>query len=136
MADEIADENLCSSCIGACCRSMGTPPGFACFYPDRPEDAAACRALSWGDDAKYHDTAPPEAREVLAAYYAAVQSGRIADRTEAGSPCLWLDQETSRCRWHEHRPEVCRDFEVGGRGCMRWREVYGIAMPNAGGDRL
>ena len=36
-------------------------------------------------------------------------------------PCSWLDISTRRCSHHEHRPQVCRDFEVGGRGCQQWR---------------
>ena len=39
-------------------------------------------------------------------------------------PCIWLDLETRRCKHHRYRPRVCRDFEVGGRGCRDWREYH------------
>ncbi len=39
-------------------------------------------------------------------------------------PCCWLDLETKRCKWYEHRPDMCRDFEVGCEGCHSWREEY------------
>lgn len=40
---------------------------------------------------------------------------------ELDGPCLWLDLDSRRCRHHDHRPQVCRDFEVGGQGCLDWR---------------
>lgn len=40
-----------------------------------------------------------------------------ATRTTSG-PCLWLDQESGTCRHYEHRPKICRDFEIGGGECL------------------
>lgn len=40
--------------------------------------------------------------------------------------CLWLDQSTMKCRHHEHRPSICRDFEIGSAECHSWRDAYGI----------
>lgn len=38
-----------------------------------------------------------------------------------GSPYVWYDVETKRCRHYEHRPEICRDFKPGSAGCLEWR---------------
>jgi Fe-S-cluster containining protein len=116
----------CRGC-GACCTHVGTPPGFAFFYPRKPQDTARCRSLAWGEDPAHHDSAPPEAREILATYYAAVASGTIEDRTRHAAPCLWYDPGARRCRWHAHRPEVCREFEPGEGSCLAARDRLGIA---------
>jgi len=42
------------------------------------------------------------------------------------APCIWLDQATGKCKHYEHRPDVCRDFEVGGAGCIRRRVEAGL----------
>ena len=39
-------------------------------------------------------------------------------------PCTWLDLETRMCKHHQHRPNVCRDFETGNPECLQWRDVY------------
>jgi Fe-S-cluster containining protein len=39
-------------------------------------------------------------------------------------PCIWLDLETRRCKHHEHRPRVCRDFKTGSTACHQWRAYY------------
>lgn len=41
-------------------------------------------------------------------------------------PCLWLDRRAGRCRHHEHRPDVCREFEIGGEACLRIRAEVGL----------
>ena len=37
-----------------------------------------------------------------------------------GQPCYWLDEETRQCMHYEHRPRVCREFELGGEDCRRF----------------
>lgn len=37
-------------------------------------------------------------------------------------PCCWLDPITKRCLHYEHRPTICREFEMGGVDCRGWRE--------------
>ena len=44
-------------------------------------------------------------------------------------PCIWLDRESGRCKHHEHRPQVCREFEVGGPDCLRIRREAGVEDP-------
>lgn len=39
-------------------------------------------------------------------------------------PCIWLDMETRMCKHHQHRPNVCRDFETGCGDCLQWRKEY------------
>ncbi|QDT07700.1 Flagellin N-methylase [Rubripirellula lacrimiformis] len=48
---------------------------------------------------------------------------------ELDGPCVWLDLESRRCKHHEARPSVCRDFRVGSKGCQDWRHAYGIVAP-------
>ncbi|NNE00887.1 MAG: hypothetical protein HKN47_26530 [Pirellulaceae bacterium] len=38
--------------------------------------------------------------------------------------CCWYDQQNRTCKHHAHRPNVCRDFQVGGDDCLGWREHY------------
>lgn len=44
-----------------------------------------------------------------------------AFRYDQGLPCLWYDAETRQCKHYEHRPEVCREFEMGGDDCLEMR---------------
>lgn len=37
------------------------------------------------------------------------------------SPCVWYDAEAKRCKHYEYRPDVCREFEVGGEACLRYK---------------
>jgi len=39
--------------------------------------------------------------------------GDVEDR-----PCVWLHPDTKRCINYEHRPHVCRDFDLGGPDCI------------------
>ena len=39
-------------------------------------------------------------------------------------PCVWFDHDTRQCKHHEHRPRVCRDFQVGSKDCLAWRDHY------------
>lgn len=41
-------------------------------------------------------------------------------------PCCWYDPQSRTCLHHEHRPRVCRDFQIGSEDCIGWREVYSI----------
>jgi Fe-S-cluster containining protein len=72
-------------------------------------------------DARYWLAMPSELRDELRQYIAAYQ--KPADG-ELDGPCCWFDMETRRCRHHEYRPAVCRDFRIGSRGCHQWRRHY------------
>ena len=43
---------------------------------------------------------------------------------ELDGPCFWFDMETRMCKHHQHRPNVCRDFETGSAECRSWRKQY------------
>jgi len=94
---KMAKEVTCDNC-GLCCMHMIAP----CFLPEaekavRPELLAMIRLFR---DSPRHDN---------------------QDR-----PCIWLDLVTGKCRHYEHRPEVCREFEAGGSGCLAARKAFGI----------
>ena len=48
-------------------------------------------------------------------------------RHQDGSPCIWLDLTSLRCMHYEDRPDVCRDFELGGKWCVQHREELGLS---------
>ena len=48
-----------------------------------------------------------------------------------GTPCLWYDQETRRCKHYEYRPLACREFEVGGDDCHDARRRAGMTAVRA-----
>jgi Fe-S-cluster containining protein len=96
-----------------------SPPGLLAFVPGGVgSDGWAHKA----DGERYH-SAPLEARQLIIDHVHHLK----ADPDGYGSadgPCVWLDQENRRCRFHEHRPQICRDFERGCDGCLAWRDEY------------
>ena len=90
----------CKNC-GACCEEQGMPPGY--LFP------ALLVFL------------PVELREELEFHQQ--EERRIGyTRHERGLPCIWYDSETRQCQHYEYRPDRCRDFPIGGQGCLFWRE--------------
>jgi Fe-S-cluster containining protein len=112
---------------GACCQHVGTPPGYAIFFTQEPVSAKLIRRLVGDDTMALWESMSDEARAELADYYAGVRAGTIANRVWANLPCLWFDPVTRKCRHYEHRPPVCREFEVGGDSCLFLRERHGVA---------
>jgi Fe-S-cluster containining protein len=102
----------CDGC-GACCRTMGAPPGYVVVVMN-PE--------AWpqytGDHERV-DSLPDEAKSELLDHIS-------SDLWAEGDPCLWLDQNTGRCRWYEYRPSVCREFRVGSPECLAWRDRFDV----------
>ena len=47
---------------------------------------------------------------------------------DLGQPCIWLDLETKQCKHYEYRPQMCHDFEVGNKHCLRLREAHGLPI--------
>jgi Fe-S-cluster containining protein len=37
-----------------------------------------------------------------------------------------LDRETNQCKHYEHRPQMCRDFEMNSFHCRRLRKSQGF----------
>lgn len=93
----------CVGC-GACCMHMAVPP----FIDE-------------------HENLPDE---VLADYREAVHSRELQFAVHGVDeiPCAWFDMVTRRCRHYEHRPKICRDFDMGGDDCRRMREQAGFDL--------
>jgi len=87
----------CDGC-GLCCMHMSSPP----FHEEE-----------WL-------VLPPNVR---ADYEAALDASADAWEVHGidARPCGWFDMVTRKCRHHEFRPEICRDFEVGGEACLGTR---------------
>lgn len=106
----------CDDC-GACCRTQGSPP-FVYFHPSL---YLSPPPPGWGDgdpDSAVWTDVPAEALKILQDYHA---TGDLT-RYERGLPCLWYDGETKKCRFYAHRPQACREFEVGGEDCLGFRD--------------
>ena len=88
-----------------CCLGIGSP---LVLYASRPEYAES------------HPFRPPNLPQELVDEINFHFSGLIRGE-EPQESCLWFDQVTRRCRHHEFRPQVCRDYEIGGRECLRER---------------
>lgn len=95
----------CHNC-GACCLNMAVPP----YEGDEIE------SLILQNQQGYVDLIL--ARELRTVQLQLVGTDEI--------PCLFLDPFTRKCRHHEHKPQVCRDFEVGGEHCLATRRDAGL----------
>lgn len=94
----------CDGC-GLCCQGIGSP---VLLYATRP---------GWREN---HPFRPPG----LPAELVAEIDEQFAGLTRGQEPqerCLWFDPATLRCRHYEFRPQVCRDYELGGRACLERR---------------
>jgi Fe-S-cluster containining protein len=54
-----------------------------------------------------------------------------AELTAQRRPCIWHDPKTMKCIHHDHRPNICREFEIGGELCLEIRERFRITTPRA-----
>ena len=100
--------NDCFGC-GVCCLHMGFP---AYIVPNAEKGI---------DGESYWHELPDDLRsEVQSQMDAYVKP----PDGELDGPCIWLNRETMLCSHHEHRPRVCRDFEIGNKLCQEWREHY------------
>ena len=70
---------------------------------------------------EYWTTLPAELKEELTRLITAYPT---PPEGELDGPCAWFDLETRRCKHHEHRPRVCRDFQIGSHDCLGWRQEY------------
>lgn len=115
MTDSLPMIANCEGC-GACCMHMTSPPFGVYWIDGKP-------TLMGEDDYSQYEfalisAAPQEARDLM---------GRALDiEDDREIPCTWFDLETKKCRFHQFRPGVCRDFEVGGESCVATRKARGI----------
>jgi Fe-S-cluster containining protein len=67
-----------------------------------------------------------ERPDLLAGLLADQRARRAAGVPLYGTPCLWYDAGSGRCRHYEYRPRACRAFEVGGVDCRDARRRAGV----------
>lgn len=118
---ELSIISTCDDC-GACCREMAFPPGFEMMFL-APASSVARQEMMEAPDVRRFQTLPPSAVDELRVRFQAIEAGRVSRY----SPCVWFDPIARQCRHYEHRPEICRNFEVGSPACGRWRTKYNVA---------
>jgi Fe-S-cluster containining protein len=118
MNHELPVVDSCDNC-GACCLEQESPPGYVLLLnsPGIRENPG-----KFGDDVERLESIPNEAAAELRDYLAAL----LAGEQRSDPACIWLNKATMRCRYHEHRPSICRDFEIGSAECIEWRRDYRI----------
>jgi len=94
----------CEGC-GLCCVGIGSPvlvyasrPGFNDPHPLRPAGL------------------PNELIDEINKHFSGLVRGE-----EPQDKCLWYDAELRQCKHYEFRPQVCIDYELGGRACLTRR---------------
>lgn len=85
----------CENC-GACCLEVGSPPFLYFEINELPVDLQE-EVLYWHNK--------PE-------------------REYSKLPCYWLDTTTKKCMHYEHRPQLCREFEIESISCIKLREIF------------
>ncbi|MBS0203758.1 MAG: YkgJ family cysteine cluster protein [Planctomycetes bacterium] len=94
----------CDGC-GICCLGIGSP---LVLYASRPH---------YSDPHPFRpDNLPQELIDEINFHFSGLLRGQ-----EPQEKCLWFDATTRLCKHHEFRPQVCRDYEIGGRECLRER---------------
>ncbi len=103
---DVLEPVTCDAC-GLCCEGIGSPvalyatrPGFEPRHPFRP------------------DGLPQELIDEIDAHFLGLFRGQ-----EPQERCLWFDPVGRRCRHYEWRPQVCRDYELGGAACLALRRA-------------
>lgn len=122
-------DNPCKNC-GRCCEHIGTPPGFSAYATRDGSVPVEC--LRDSEDHEIYKAMPQELRDELVAYFEGMMANERPDRSGYECPCLWYDPMTQQCKHHDHRPSTCREFEVGGDGCNRFRAEAGLAQLTIG----
>jgi Fe-S-cluster containining protein len=100
----------CDGC-GACCLVVTAPP-FYHVFGELGEEA-------W-------DRLARERPAILAELQADYQARRASGGPFFGTPCLWFDAQSRRCRHYDYRPLACREFEIGGPDCCDARRRAGV----------
>ncbi len=107
---QLAVIESCDGC-GACCEVVTRPPFYRVFE-------------TFGEDA--WERLKANRPDLLAELIADQRVRRAAGGPYHGTPCIWFDQETRRCRNYEYRPLACREFEIGEYDCRDARRRAGI----------
>ncbi len=101
----------CEGC-GACCQVVTRPP-FYHVFEEMGEEA-------W-------DRVQRQRPDLVAELDADYQARQAGGGPFYGTPCVWFDAETLRCRHYEYRPLACHMFEIGEEDCRDARRRAGIA---------
>jgi len=108
----VLEPENCEGC-GLCCEGIGSP---VAMYTYR---------TSYSGPYLYRPKNLPEelAREIDH-YFAGLKRGE-----EPVDHCLWFDVETRKCKHHQWRPQVCRNYQVGCESCLNERRPYVVTQP-------
>lgn len=94
----------CEGC-GLCCEGIGSPVLLYASRQDLPMP---------------HPFRPIDLPQTLIAeiddHFAGLTRGQ-----EPQGACLWFDPQSRSCKNYTFRPQVCRDYELGGRACLQRR---------------
>ncbi len=114
MSDTYSELPIIDSCdgCGVCCLVVTHPPFYSVFE-------------EYGEEA--WERLKRERRDLLLEIVVDHRARRASGSPLVGTPCLWYDQETRRCKHYEYRPLACREFEVGGEDCHDARRRAGIS---------
>jgi Fe-S-cluster containining protein len=129
----------CEGC-GVCCFHMGYPAFIVPRDPMTDEEIDANPTLKSQVDSSpiireelrkgnpgepYWHSMPDDLKAEWESYVAEYRLPDYdSDPRSFDGPCSWLDLETRRCKHHDHRPRVCRDFKTGSNACHQWRDYY------------
>ena len=94
----------CEGC-GLCCEGIGSPVLIYASRPGLPDPHPFRPAL----------LPQPIVEEIDQSFSGLMRGQEPQDR------CLWFDPVARACRHYEFRPQICRDYELGGRACLQRR---------------
>ena len=103
----VLQPDSCDGC-GLCCEGIGSP---VLLYQSRPALAGPHPFRPAG--------LPQNLIDEIDRHFAGLTRGQ-----EPQDRCLWFDPAARRCRHYEWRPQVCRDYELGGRACLQLRKQH------------
>lgn len=90
-----------------CCEGNGSP---VALYASRPE---------WQNQHPFRPAGlPSELIQEIDEHFGGLYRGQ-----EPPERCLWFDAIARRCRHYEWRPQLCRDYELGGVACLAARST-------------
>jgi Fe-S-cluster containining protein len=129
----------CNGC-GVCCFHMGYPPFIKPQPPitagelqneltlagkTRTDPLLKQTELRGRAGERWWHELPSDLKEDLEAFVTNYTVPNYGSDVESfDGPCYWFDMNSRRCKHHEHRPQVCRDFETGSTDCLEWRKYY------------
>lgn len=118
----------CEGCPGACCQYQGRPPLSSQEESSLPDQLRAELAV-FDQEVNEGKRRPPGAK------VQEMKKGRVGftifAEQELVDPCFWLESETHQCKNYDHRPQTCREFELGGKACRATRREFRVPLPLA-----